>query len=260
MSGLAPYCTSPDALNALTVWKSSAIRPCVMVIAPAYDVGEADLIDELADALYHLRGFRDERRRHYITKRLPRTLSEVAMARFVDQAFDASEIRDGFIGVDCIDLSEWVGHQLLCGNASWERFASYVRDHRESDFVFLTYAQDPRLARNLAAEISMACGTTVLPIELEYPSVDRLTKAFVERDPKRFGACSESIEVCLAEARDSGFRINYMTVRALAEVASHEMAMGHDARRAVNAAMGGALRISPRVKKQFVIGFSGGER
>lgn len=255
-----PYALSADARAAVEAWVTSDVRPALMVISPAHGVGEDDLIDELADASYGLQGFKDARRRHFISRSFPRELSDASFARFLDRAFDASEITDGFRGVDCIDLSDWTRFPRPAEDDRWQGLVEYVRDHPETDFVFLAYGDDPGPARELASSISVGSGTFVVPIALMFPSAAKLAEAFVRLDPTRLGGLRERAERRFDDALAAGTRITYLTARSCATAALQGLAFRQETGDAIEAALEQARNLDRATRRTPRIGFSGGER
>lgn len=83
------------------------------------DVGEEDLIGELANRPYSESGFRGSPYRHFLLRNSPYGVSGEDYSRFVDDPIHIAEIVSGFAGVDCIDLTSWLGEDL--GLPAWWR-------------------------------------------------------------------------------------------------------------------------------------------
>ncbi len=251
------YSVSTDDQASIAAWTEEYIRPSILINAPTRDIGEHELVRELTDASYQLQGFRDARRRHFISRRFPQLLSEIALMRFLDQAFDAAEISDGFHGVDCIDLSDWLDCRFPQENEVWQKFISYVQSHPETDFVFLAYG-DHAAANRLATSISSSTGNAVLPVELSYPSPEQLTDAFVAQNPDAFTAYRDDIASQLTARASSGRHTSYAAIRAAAAAATHSISIDPDTSHAIKAALG--VVAVPKSGSTFGIGFTGGER
>ena len=257
-AGAVPaYSISTEDQASMDAWMSEHVRPSVFVCAPVRDVGEHELVRELAEASYRLQSFHDARRRHFISRRYPRTLSDVSFARFCDQPFDVSEVSDGFRGVDCIDVSDWLSCRNPQEDTHWQRFVSYIRDHPERDFVFIAYGNNED-ALGLAADISSLSGNAVLNVYLDYPTPEMLADAFVAQDPSVFASHRESIAAQLSEELSNSPCVNYSVIRAAAVTAAHSISIQPDTSQAIK----GALRRATRrpAGRTFSIGFVGGDR
>ena len=251
------YSISTEDQASMNAWMSEPVRPSVFVCAPVRDVGEHELVRELAEASYRLQGFHDARRRHFISRRYPRALSDNSFARFCDQSFDVSEVSDGFRGVDCIDVSDWLGCRNLQQDMHWQRFVSYIRDHPETDFVFVAYGNSEDALR-LAAIISSLSGNAVLNVQVDYPTPEMLANAFVAQDPGAFASHRESIAAQLSGELINSPRVNYSVIRAAAVTAAHSISIKPDTSQAIKSALGRATRRP--AGKTFSIGFVGGDR
>lgn len=241
----------------MDAWMSELVRPSILICAPVRDVGEHELVRELAEASYRLQGFRDARRRHFISRRYPRALSDISFARFCDQPFDVSEVSDGFHGVDCLDVSDWLGCRNLQEDMHWQRLVSYIRDHPETDFVFVAYGSSED-ALGLAADISSLSGNAVLNVYIDYPTPEMLADAFVAQDPGVFASHRESIAAQLSEELANSPCVNYSVIRAAAVTAVHSISIQPDAGQAIKNALGRATRRP--AGRTFSIGFVGGDR
>ena len=69
------------------------------------DVGEEDLISELANRYCSELGFRGSPHRHFLSRNYPYGVSGEDYSRFADDPIHIAEIVSGFTGVDCIDLT-----------------------------------------------------------------------------------------------------------------------------------------------------------
>ena len=251
------YSISTKDRATMHAWMSELVRPSILICAPVRDVGEHELVRELAEASYRLQGFHDARRRHFISRRYPRTLSDASFARFCDQPFDVSEVSDGFRGVDCIDVSDWLDCRNLQEDMHWQRFVSYIRNHPETDFVFVTYGSS-EVALGLATDISSLSGNAVLNVYIDYPTPEMLADAFVAQNPGIFASHRDSITAQLSEELANSPRVSYSLIRAAAVAAAHSILIQPDAGQAIKSALGRATRRP--TGRTLSIGFAGGDR
>lgn len=254
------YFSDEGTMRSIRTWRRSSVRPDLFVMAPIREVGERELIEELAEASYEVQGFRDARRRHFVSRSFPFAGSESAYARFADQAFDVSEVTDGFYGVDNIDLTEWVGKSLRYERSKWQRLLTHVSDHPETDFVFLAYTRKEDEVRKLMESISSNCGIAIALVRLDYPTVEGMARAFVAHNPELFEPHEEYVAERISSMRDMGWRLGYASVRSSALSAIYETSMGGDARSAIDAVFDRAVEVESSLRKPFRIGFSGGDR
>ena len=251
------YSVSIEDQASIDTWMSEHLRPSILIHAPARDMGERELVEELLEASYRLQGFRDARRRHFLSRRFPQSLSDTALARFCDQAFDVSEVSDGFRGVDLIDISDWLGCRHPQEVAQWQRLASYIQDHPETDFVFLAYG-DAAAVADLGFNLSSSSGNAVLSIRLAHPSPEQLADVFVSQSPKAFEPHRDRIVALLSALIADGRHVTYSAIRAAAVTAAHSASLMPDTWQAIRAALNQASTQGSR--GSFGIGFTGGER
>ena len=228
------YATDPDTLASIRAWRKSLMRPDIFIIAPMREVGEGDLIAELTQASYEVQGFRDARRRHFVARTYPYTAPETAYARLFDQALDVAEITDGFYGIDNIDLTEWVGKPLGYENTHWQRLVSYIGDHPETDFAFITYTPDVAAAERIAHAITTSCGIALLIVRLDLPSPEAMARTFVMRNEDAFAEHEAYIAERFAGMLEAGWRMSYANVQASVLSAQHELMVQGDARAAID--------------------------
>lgn len=253
-----PYEVSPETLASIRAWRRSAIRPDLFVMAPMREVGERELVEELAEASYAAQGFRDSRERHFISRAFPHKGSEHTYARFSDQPHDVSEITDGFYGVDCVDLTEWVGRSLSREGSDWPRLLTHVSEHPETDFVFLAYTEDEQAVSKLMRSLSSNCGIAVELVKLFQPSAARLAAEFVSQGPESFGSCAEYIQERYEEMAELGWHVSLASARASALSALHETSIVGDAREAVRAVFDRSAAAERSAHRTFKVGFEGG--
>lgn len=254
------YSSDDQTMRSIRLWRKSSVRPDLFVVAPIREVGERELIEELAEASYEVQGFRDARRRHFVSRAFPFAGSEAAYARFADRAFDVSEVTDGFYGVDNIDLTEWVGRSLSYERSRWQRLLTHVSDHPETDFVFLAYTRKEEEVHKLVESISSNCGIAIAIVRLDYPTVEGMARAFVAYSPDLFGPHEGYVAERISSMREMGWRLGYASVRSSALSAIYETSMGSEVRSAINAVFDRAAELEGSLRKPFKIGFSGGGR
>lgn len=252
------YSSSPETMKSLSVWRKSSVRPDLFIMAPIREVGERELIDELAEASYKVQGFQDAKRRHFVSRTFPFAGSEAAYARFADQAFDVSEITDGFYGVDNIDLTEWVGKSLSSERSKWQRLLTHVSEHPETDFVFLAYTSKEDGVRKLIDSISASCGIAIALVKLDYPTVESMARAFVAHAPALFERHEEHVMERILSMREMGWRLGYASVRSSALSAIYESSLSDDVESAIDVVFDRAIEMVDSLKKPFHIGFNGG--
>lgn len=251
-----PYETSEKTLRSLDTWKRGDLRPDIFIIAPSIrDVGERELIRELARASYELQGFCDSPRRHFISRVFPVRGSETRYAQFIDEPFDASEITDGFFGVDMIDLTEWLGVDLTAASTDWRRLTDYVLDHPETDFVFVAYTDDARLVDPLIRSIRETCAIAIEPVVLDHPSAGGLAASFFSQTSGEFDALEDYVEERIARLCKPGSRPNHSFIKSCALSCLHELAVSGDARSALETTFDRFETLSPLPVRAKIIGF-----
>lgn len=251
------YLTSERSIASIEAWKRSADhRPDVLIVAPALrDVGEQQLIRELALASYQAQGFRDAHSRHFLSRTFPKRAEERQYAHFLDESFDVAEITNGFFGVDNIDLTEWVDASLELDDKAWRTLTNYVLDHPETDFVFTVFSDDPRKADPLVRSIRESCGIAVEVIELGYPDVSMLTRAFGERSEHRFAGHTDLVAERIQGMCAKSSRMNYSFIASCALSAIHELAVTGDERKALEGVFDRFSALTPQQSCTHVVGF-----
>lgn len=251
-----PYNTSDETLRSLEVWKHGDLRPDLFVVAPSIrDVGENELIRELAQASYELQGFCDSKRRHFIARSFVRGGSEARYAQFVDEPFDASEITDGFYGVDVIDLTEWVGTTPANDMGDWRRLVDYVTDHPETDFVFLAYADDPKAIDPLVRAIRESCAIAVEVVELAHPTKEALARSFLGSCNGEYDEKVERILQGMDQLLARGSHPNHSFVKSCALSSLHELAIDGNAGEALDKTFARFEELTPLPARTHFIGF-----
>ena len=251
------YLTSERSIASIEAWKRSADhRPDILIVAPALrDVGEQQLIRELALASYQVQGFADSHARHFLSRTFPLRAEKRQYAQFMDEAFDVAEITNGFFGVDNIDLSEWAGAEMELGGTAWRTLTNYVLDHPETDFVFTVFADTPRAADPIVRSIRESCGIAVEVIELEYPNAQMLARMFDDKSQRRFAGhmdyVTQRIEGLCAKSK----RMNYSFISSCALSAVHELAITGNERTALEGVFDRFSALTPQQSRTHVVGF-----
>lgn len=251
-----PYQTDKETYLSLEAWMIGDLRPDLFVVAPSIrDVGERELIRELAQASYSQQGFRDSPRRHFISRTFPRQGSEARYAQFVDEPFDVSEITDGFFGVDVIDLTEWLDANLAAEFTTWRRLTDYVIDHPETDFVFIAYTDDAREADPLVRAIRETCAIGIEVVRLDYPSVESLTASFYSQCPGKYLGLEDYVRERISQLCAHGRRPNHSFIKSCALSSLHEYFQIEEGRLALDTTFDRFERLTPLPARTKIIGF-----
>ncbi|WP_455139896.1 hypothetical protein [Thermophilibacter sp.] len=168
------YNISDKDWNLLSSWAEALDAPALFLRLPGHgDVGEDALIAELADMTYEKNVSNgvhraDSRRRHFARRNFPYAGSPSDVERFRDELEGRAEVTNDFHGVDCIDLTGWVGADPSKGG--WDALVHHVQAHPHVDFVFTARCSERRHADRLVSLISVSCGVPVEPISMLPPT------------------------------------------------------------------------------------------
>ena len=194
------YNIGHDDMMALYGWADCGARPSLLVSAPSIkDVGEMELVRELADMAYDASGFKDSPARHFIARNFPYNGSPADYARFQDSPIEAAEISNCFAGVDCIDMTGWLG-----------------KEH--------TGANSPTDIARLAASIRKDCGVALRHIGISYPDPKALSEAFGFAASRQVNFDPAEFEEWAAHLVEDGKALNYAYISSMATIASYECA------------------------------------
>lgn len=170
----------------LSLWVDALHAPALFIQLPRHgDVGEDALISELVDATYE-KNVRngvhraDSRRRHFAHRNFPYTGSPSDIERFRDELENRAEVTNDFYGVDCIDLTGWVG--VDCSKGGWDTLVHHVQSHPHVDFVFTARCPERRHADRLASLISVSCGIPIETVELLPPTPEMLAESIFDEE------------------------------------------------------------------------------
>lgn len=251
------YSVPEESSLSIQAWmESEVMRPDIFIIAPEIkDVGEQQLIQDLARASYERQGLRDSRARHFLSRAFPFTDSEVAYARFLDEAFDTAEISDEFYGVDNIDLTAWMDIGPNQRPETWRQLTDYVLDHPETDFVFTCFTDDPHKADSIISSLRESCGIAVEVIELDYPDASMLAQAFDEQSDYLFAEDRDLVLAGINRMLSNNRRMNYSFIESCALSAVHMHAVLKDKRNALEKTMDRFANMTPQASRRHVIGF-----
>lgn len=180
------YNISDGDRDLLSLWKEALDAPALFIQLPRHgDVGEDALISELADATYE-KNVRngvhraDSCRRHFAYRNFPYAGSPSDVERFRDELEDRAEVTNEFYGVDCIDLSGWVGMDSSKGG--WDTLIHHIQLHPHVDFVFTVRCPERRHADRLASLISVSCGIPVETVALLPPTPEMLAESIFREE------------------------------------------------------------------------------
>ncbi|HIR00859.1 MAG TPA: hypothetical protein IAA69_01060 [Candidatus Aveggerthella stercoripullorum] len=217
------YNIGHDDMMALYGWADCGARPSLLVSAPSIkDVGEMELVRELAEMAYDASGFKDSPARHFIARNFPYNGSPADYARFQDSPIEAAEISNCFAGVDCIDMTGWLGKEHT--GANWEKLPQLVRSSPTSDYVFLAYSDSPTDIARLAASIRKDCGVALRHIGISYPDPKALSEAFGFAASRQVNFDPAEFEEWAARLVEDGKALNYAYISSMATIASYECA------------------------------------
>ena len=174
------FVVSKQDCEKLRVWADITDGPALLIQLPQHgDIGEDALIAKLAASVYEKNvrnGIHraDSHRRHFAHRNFPYAGSPSDVERFRDELEDSAEITNEFYGVDCIDLTGWVGADPSKGG--WDTLVHHVQAHPHVDFVFTARCSEKRLADRLAKLLSVSSGIPVEVIALLPPKPVMLTE------------------------------------------------------------------------------------
>ena len=251
------YVADEDTMRSLDAWMiSQYARPDIFVVAPPVrDVGEQQLIEELAQASYRLSGRHDAKRRHFLERPFLSHAPLEEYQRFLDEAFATSEITDEFYGVDNIDLTSWVGEDIGLLAEAWAYLVTHVNAHPETDFVFCVYTDEVEAARNIARRIVCDTGLALEWVELSYPGASSLAEAFHEASLGEFTELADRV-LCWFESRgEHDGRMNYGFARSCAGYALHRLSISDDRQLALDEAFERYQNLPSPVVKARPYGF-----
>ena len=201
----------------LDAWTEVADPPALFLHVPGHgDVGERELMADLADAVYRRnisRGIHkeDSRCRHFVTRNFPYGANPGDVAFFMNELGNACSVTNEFFGVDCIDLTSWVGKNPSKGG--WETLVHHVQAHPDADFVFFAQCTEPQ-ASKLADQIRLTCGIPLEIVKLLPPEQNMLVAETIgSRGDEPVVALLSSWFSNLSE---SDLEISYALPRALA--------------------------------------------
>ena len=216
------YNTSKEDARILGLWPETNPRPALVLTIPSIrDVGEEDLIGELASRSYSESGFHDSPHRHFMSRNYPYGGSNEDYSRFVDDPVHVAEITSGFTGVDCIDLTSWLGEDL--GLPAWERFLGHIRSWTDSSFLFKAYTDLPVKVDPLVKSIVSGCGIAVYRVDMAIPKPEQLLGEFNRMTSNRFVDSSGRVLAKISELIGMGRGVNYGFIDAIATMASYEL-------------------------------------
>lgn len=225
------YTVDERTRASLDTWmRNESTRPDILIIAPTIrDVGEQQLVAELADAVYQLGGFRDLRRRHVMSRNFPALGTDLDYQRFLDQAFEVSEITDEFFGVDSIDLSSWIDADEESDD-TWRILVSHISSHPETDFVFRVYTDSRDRAMALARRILQDTGIALETVELSLPTAEQLAGEFLAHGKGEFNELESDILARFVSLREENKAMNYGFARSIAAYALHLLSLSDEKR------------------------------
>ena len=209
------YNISERDRSLLEAWICTTDAPALFLRLPEHgNVGEKSLITSLASAVYDKNvrlGIHraDSPRRHFVCRNFPYNGSRPDVERFRDELELCAEVTNTFYGVDCIDLSEWVGSDSAKGG--WSVLSHHVQAHHGVDFVFMARCSDIHRFDRLASLVQTTCGIPVETIQLLAPTAEMIAcAAFDGRviDEKPFVSWIKGLAA-------GGTDVNYALSRAL---------------------------------------------
>ncbi len=250
----APYNISKAERTLLRAWPTSADRPAIfLTVPPVRDVGEEELIRELCSLSYEASGFADSPERHRLSRIYPYEGLAADYARFVDEPLLTAEIGNEFRGVDCIDLTGWLGKDLESPN--WERLLEYIGSDSECDYVFIAYTDRHQLVDGLARSIVSRGGIPVLRVNAMPPSLETLATLFHEETGMLFDGELDVVWDWLQRLVLSQRVPNYAYVKTVASMARYACGTWADRRSGLAALLDQQAQLAPSAEKTRRIGF-----
>lgn len=243
------YNVSLEDSVSLSGWGDILPSPALFLSIPsARDVGERELMAELARKVYVSLGFRDSLSRHVLVRSFPCAGSKEEYLRFEDAPMRVAEISNVFSGTDFVDLSEWAG--VAADEYVLGKLAAHVRSgtfEGRVSYVFFAYADSEHDTKKLSDYISSHTGLGILHVRLRYPTAHALATRLKRELKSMDDASLEPVESWIEKTQDLfGNAFNYSRVKALANMVDFEVLNETGASSLVDALEMCAKRIVPQ--------------
>ena len=249
-----PYNVTKEELDLLKAWPTSESKPAVFLTVPTVrDVGERELIDDLCALSYKGAGYSDAMARHRLMRNYPHEGSADDYAHFTDDPILTAEITNEFHGIDCIDLTAWLGQSL--DSPFWTKLLNHIRPNGCCSYIFIAYTDRRDLVDELAQSIVSRCGVAVLRVSVMQPTCGALAAAF---DAETDGAFSGHIDVVrdwLDNLLEGGKGPNYSYVSTVATMAMYARNTWSNQRTGLTALLELQTSLAPSTTKTHHIGF-----
>lgn len=228
------YNIGPSGELTLDAWLVGPTPQCLVVSLPTTRaIGEDEFLLDLARYRCAERGFKDSLSRHFISRRFGVEGSPQEAEAFLDQARIAAEITDDFLGVDALDLTDWLSVRMA--GERWHSFIRYMQTSPGTDFVLLVRTKSKERVEAVARTIAQSGCLMADVIELYAPTGKMLAQSMTKHaalPPTSLEAAASAFE----SMRALGMEPNYVLARDLALRVSNELRRGLGGEEAVIAA------------------------
>lgn len=249
-----PYNITDEDLELLRVWPTSEIKPAVFLTVPVVrDVGERELVDDLCALAYEAAGYADAPARHRLMRNYPHEGSAEDYAHFTDDPIIAAEITNEFHGVDCIDLTAWLGQDL--DSPCWVKFLNHVRPNARRSYIFMTYTDRPELVDDLAQSILSRCGLAILRMAVMPPTQEALVEAFMAKTSSAITRYRPLVTNWIERLLEEDKILNYSYVSTAATMATYAYGAWTNKRKGLTDLLESQAQLAPCTTKIHRIGF-----
>ena len=249
-----PYNITGEELELLKAWPTSESKPAVFLTVPAVrDVGERELIEDLCALAYEAAGYVDAPARHRLMRNYPHEGSAEDYAHFTDDPIIAAEVTNEFRGIDCIDLTAWLGQAL--DSPYWTKFLNHVRPSDYCDYILVAHTDRPELVDEIVQSIMSRCGIAVLRVAVLPPTRDALVAAFMKKSGSSVTGYDALVGDWIDCLLEEGKAPNYSYVSTVATMTTYACDTWASKREGLTALLEQQAQLAPSATKTHRIGF-----
>lgn len=208
-----------------TKWVQAKMCPAIFLVVPSVKhVGEKELTRDLARMVYESAGFSDSPSRHFMSRNYPHGGNPADYAHFYDDSIEAAAITNEFHGVDCIDLTSWVGKDL--SSPHWHKLSDYIHEAESTDLVFMVCSDNTNLVDKLENSLVANSGVATLRVTLGQPSPEAIANWFIALTEGVFEKEIDSVVLWAKEQIACSRFVNYSIVSSMAMKTLYEFRAG----------------------------------
>ena len=220
----AAYNIGPISAMTLDAWLEGPSPQCLVVRLPATRaIGEDDFLLDVARRRCGQRGFKDSLGRHFISRRFSASGSSQEAEAFLDQARAAAEITDDFMGLDALDMTEWLAVRMA--GERWQAFIRYLQTSPATDFVLLARTTSEERIEALVRTVSQGGCLMTDVVELYAPTGQMLAQ-YMTRCAALPAGLAEKAADAFESLRAQGAEPNYVLARDIALRVAGELKRG----------------------------------